>query len=38
MWDAAYTVGPHMYHSTRRPLMGMKGVFVRVMLLKTLSG
>lgn len=30
MWALSYTVGPHMYHSTWRPFMGMNGTFDRV--------
>jgi hypothetical protein len=38
MCDESYTVGPHMYHSTRRPAMGTKGTLLRVSELYMRSG
>lgn len=38
MCDESYTVGPHMYHSTRRPTMGTKGTLLRVSELYMRSG
>jgi hypothetical protein len=38
MCDESYTVGPHMYHRTLLPDMGMKGTFVRVKEFLTIKG
>jgi len=38
MWLESYTVGPHMYHSTRLPAMGTNGTLERVSELASTSG